>query len=507
MLPDVSTSVWTATTPATAYPSLDGPVEVDVAVIGGGITGLTTALLLADGGARVAVVEARRIATGTTGNTTAKVTSLHGLVYAKLLRKHGEDRARTYGEANQAALEQVAALDRRFGSPSELERQPAYTYTTEADRVREIVEEVEAAERLGLPASYAETTSLPYDVAAAVRFDDQLQFHPRRYCLALAEAMVAAGAHVFEGTRALDVDEHPTGVTVRTNGGEVAAEHAVVATLLPFLDTGLFFARASPYCSYGLAVRADVEVAEGMYLGVDQPTRTVRRLPFADGEPALVLGGHGHKVGEGGDTTAYYRELERWAREEFGARSIDHRWSAHDYVSADAVPFVGRSPGRSRTWVATGFRKWGLSNGTAAAMMLAELVAGREHPWARAFDATRIHAVASAAEAVKENVDVGRRFVVDRLKRLTAPSADSLAPGEGRIVDLDGRKVSAHRDEEGGLHAVGATCTHLGCTVAWNPAEATWDCPCHGSRFGPDGDVITGPAVKPLPPAAPTDEA
>jgi Rieske Fe-S protein len=358
---------------------------------------------------------------------------------------------------------------------------------------------VEAAGRAGLPAGYVTSSSLPYPIAAAVRVADQVQFHPARYCAALADAVHGDGGSVFERTRALDVDEEQDGVVVRTEHGALRAGRVVMATLLPFADIGGFFAKAAPYRSYAMAVTADVGVAEGMYLGVDSPTRTVRRLDL-DGEGGLVVGGGGHKVGQGGDTRAHYDEIERWARDAFGARSVEYRWSAQDYTSGDHVPYVGRMPRRTRTFVACGFGKWGLSGGTAAAMLLAESLQGRRSPWAEVFDATRINPVASVGELVKENVDVGRRFVIDRLKRLRAPSVERLAPGEGGIVDLGGDKVAAYRHPDGTLDAVSATCTHLGCTVAWNAAERSWDCPCHGSRFAPDGRLLNGPAVEDLAP-------
>ena len=495
--PEHNPSVWVATAPPTSFPALSEDIAVDVAVVGGGITGLTTALLLQDTGATVAVVEAGAVAGGSSGFNTAKVTALHGLTYDHLLRSLGEERARQYAEANAAAVEQVAALDERLGSVASVMRQAAYTYTSDPGRTAEIADEVEAADRVGLAATYVTETSLPYPVAAAVRLADQLQFHPVRYCRALAGAIDSGGGSVFERTRALAVDEGEGHALVRTDSGTVRAGSVVVATLLPFLDVGGYFAKAAPYRSYAMAVEADVDVAEGMYLGIDSPTRTVRRLDV-DGEGGLVVGGHGHKVGQGGDTRSHYDEIERWAREAFGATAVTHRWSAQDYVTGDSVPYVGLMPRRARTYVACGFRKWGLSGGTAAAMVLAEALQGRSSPWAEVFDARRVNPRAAASEFVKENADVGRRFVVDRLKRLRAPSVEGLAPGEGGIVDLGGRKVAACRDADGTVHAVQPTCTHLGCTVAWNPAERSWDCPCHGSRFTPEGQVLNGPAVRDL---------
>jgi glycine/D-amino acid oxidase-like deaminating enzyme/nitrite reductase/ring-hydroxylating ferredoxin subunit len=492
------------TTASTSYPSLTGRIDVDVAVVGGGIAGLTTALLLKQAGATVAVIEADRVASGTTGYTTAKVTSLHGLTYAGLVSTHGEDRARQYAQANQAAIEQVAALVDQLHIDCQFERQPAFTYTTEAPRRADIAAEVEAATTLGLPASYTEQTALPFPVEAAIRFEDQAQFHPRRYCLALAQAIDGDGCHVFETTRALGVDETGDRPVVRTDGGDVVAADVVVATLLPFVDLGGFFAKAHPMHSYALAARIDGPVPEGMYLGADSPTRSVRPVHLdgegvGDGELGLILGGESHKVGQGGDTDQYYADLEAWARASFPVRSIEYRWSAHDYVPVDSVPYVGRSPRSLRVHVATGFKKWGMTNGTAAGMILADTLVGRANPWAEVFDATRVDTSKSTVkEFVSENLDVGKRFVSDHVTRLASPPAEHLAPGEGGLVKVDGEDVAAYRRPDGSLVAVSAVCTHLGCTVAWNPAETTWDCPCHGSRFSCEGKVVYGPAVADL---------
>lgn len=493
-------SLWVGTTPATSYPALGGPVDVDVVVIGGGITGLTTALLLQRDGASVAVVESGRIAAGTTGFTTAKVTSLHSLVYADLIARHGEDKARQYGDANQAAIAEIEAIVQSLGIDCDWERRAAYTYTTEPTQIGKIEAEVEAATRLGLPGSLVTETALPFPVAAAVRFDHQAQFHPRRYALAVAEAVVAAGGRVFEGTRAVEVTEQGERVTVRTELGDVTARNAVVATLLPFTDLGGFFAKAHPTRSYCLAARIDGEAPDGMFLGIDEPTRSVRPVTI-DGEPGLVLGGGGHKTGQG-DPPQQYGDLEAWARATFAIRSIDYRWSAQDYVPVDHVPYVGRSPRRAQTFVATGFKKWGMTGGTAAAMILADQIAGRTNPWADVFKASRVGAgVSSVGTFIRENLEVAKELVTGHVQRLTAPAV-AIAPGEGRLVTVDGHHVAAYRDPDGQLRAVSAVCTHMGCTVKWNPAETTWDCPCHGSRFTTDGEPIEGPAVRPLRPVA-----
>lgn len=442
-------SWWLLSEPPVPRPALEGDRTVDVAVVGAGLTGLAVARELVDRGVSVVVLEADRIASGSSGFTTAKVTSLHGLRYADLLSRHGRDKAQQYADANQWAVEHIATL-------TDAERLPACSYTLDPDRVGQLEEEVEAARSLGLPASLVTETDLPFSVAAGVRFEHQAQIHPRRLALSVAE-----GLDVCEQTRVLDLHERDDVVELRTDTGTVRAGHAVLATLLPFDDAGGFFAKTSPMRSYAMAVRVRGEVPQGMYLGVDAPTRSVRPLRFDDGRVGLVVGGNGHRVGEERDTPGQYRDLESWARDTFAVESVEARWSAQDYSPLDHVPYIGRSPRRARTFVATGFQKWGMTTAFVAGRVLADAITDADNPWWQVFDATRIDAAGSAREFVRTNAHIVEPFVKGHLPRTKR-------------------------------------CTHLGCEVRWNEAESSWDCPCHGSRFSESGEVLEGPAVTPL---------
>jgi len=484
-------SLWARTSDAPSFPSLDGDTAVDVAVVGAGIAGLSVARLLAGTGAAVAVIDAGPVCAGVTGYTTAKFTSLHTLVYARLRQAFGSERTAAYAAANQAAITAIGEMAAADGIDCDLEPAPAFTYTLDEGQVGAIEDEVEAAQAAGLSASFTTDTELPYPVRAAIRLTDQAQLHPRKLCIGLAEAIVGAGSAVYEHTRALALDG---GHVLETDRGSVTADAVIVATHIPFLDAGGYFGRMEAKRSYAVAARVEGERPRGMYISADQPTRSVRST--ADGW--LILGGEGHKVGQDDDTTRRYAALESWAAEHFSA-SIEHRWSAQDYVPADGLPFVGRLPGHEGAFVATGFGKWGMSNGVASALILADLVQGRPNPWAETFDSTRIAPRQSAKDVLSANVDVAKRFVGDRVSSLRSDQdADALQPGTGGIVSLDGTTVAGFRDEDGTLHAVSATCTHLGCQVAFNTAERSWDCPCHGSRFDIDGHVLQGPATKDL---------
>lgn len=486
-------SLWLDKGDAPLRPALSSDLDVDVAVIGAGITGVTTALLLKQGGANVAVLEAGRVCEGTTGYTTAKVSSLHGTTYRDLVSTFGEEGARVYAQANEGGLGRVAALVRELGIDCDFRRKPNYTYASTPAELPGVEEELEAARSAGLPVTFTDTLDLPFPVAGAVGLADQAEFHPRKYVLALAEHIEGNGSHVFEHTRAVGVEQGPP-ARVRANGHTVTAETVIVATGMPILDRGLYFARETPVRSYVVAVRAPAPL-HGMYINAGGPTRSLRKHPAGDGELVLVCG-ESHKPGTG-DPVAAYERLERFARQHFDVTEVAYRWSAQDYVTVDGMPYVGRLwPFSDHVLTGTGFRKWGLANGTAAAMILSERVLGGENPWAGTFDSTRVNPLPAARGILKEGVQDGFYFFADRLRK-RAP-ADDLAPGEGRVIRSGLSQRAVYRDEGGALHAVSARCTHLGCIVSWNGAERSWDCPCHGSRFDVDGEVLQGPAVNPL---------
>lgn len=490
-------SYWIASTNESDYPPLETDLTIDVAIIGGGIVGITTAFLLRRAGMDVALLEMDRVCRGTTGYTTAKVTSGHSVIYKQLESAHGPDAARLYASANEAGIALLAGLVDEEHIGCDFERKDNYTYVESADEADQIKEEVEVAARAGLEMEFVSETSLPYPVSAAARLSNQAQFHPRKYILALAEKFVTAGGQIYEKTRAINLrdKEVPEVMTATTT---VTAQHVVVASHYPFVDRALLFPRVHPKRSYALAVEVDENfLVEGMFISADQPTRSIRTI--ADGDRTLLLvGGEGHPVGQQPDTQSPYTALEEWSRDRFGMEKILYRWSAQDGTSVDHLPFVGRHRPRSRVYVATAFGKWGLANGTIGAQLIADLIQGISNPYTKLFDPARFAAKASAQKLLIENAKVARHLVGDRVLHPQHGSLEELSPGQAAVADRSINPVAGYRDETGVLHKVSATCTHLGCTVTWNPAERSWDCPCHGSRYDIDGTVLEGPAVKDL---------
>ncbi|TVQ20213.1 MAG: FAD-dependent oxidoreductase [Leptolyngbya sp. DLM2.Bin15] len=490
-------SFWIDSTPTTAYPTFSNGISVDVAIIGAGIVGLTAATQLKKAGKTVAVIESGQVAAGVSGHTTAKVTSLHQLVYADLIEQLGESKARLYGESNQAAIEHVAALVEMEQIDCDFSRQSAYTFAEPDSELDNVKAEVAAALKLGLPASFVQETSLPFAIAGAVKFDNQAQFHVRKYLLHLAQTIPGDGSHLLEHTRVLKVEEEEP-CQVITEQGVIHAHDVIVATNLPMLDQGLFFAKTHPKRSYLVGANIDPDKApNGMFIGSGKESHSIRTTPH-NGGLLLIVGGEGHKVGTVTDTEACYQKLETYVRDRFGMDTLSYRWSTQDMVSFDRLPYVGKlTPLSQHTYVATGFSLWGMSKGIMSGLLLSDLILGKENPYAELYDATRATPFLKP-ELIKNGIDVAARWVGDRLNNLQSSSLTEVPKGEGKLLTINGDKIAAYRDDHGTIHAVSAVCPHLACIVSWNNAETSWDCACHGSRFSCDGKVLHGPSVKDL---------
>lgn len=489
-----SGAYWIETASPPAFPALSGAIAVDVAVVGGGLVGVVAARLLKDEGLSVALIEGARFGQGVTGRSTAKITSQHNLKYTKLKGKFGIDGARTYAEANEAGLQRLLALAAEHGVDADIEAKPAYTYTTRDEHVGEIEEEAELARSLGFPASLTREAGLPFAVRVAMKWDDQAQFHPVKFVAGLAATIPGTNCHAFENSRVTDWDDD----RVTTAAGTVRARHVIMATHLPLGQVGAYYAKTVPHMHAVIAGPAGPgPVPDGMYISVEQPRHSLRSHRAAGGPAHLVFTGPGFKPGQAEDERDAFAEIERFARAHF-AVTAQHRWTNEDYTPVDGRPYVGCSSRRAGGMlVATGFDAWGISCGAAAAMMLADMIAGRDNPWLDLFDASRLDVVHGAAPAAKAGVEVAAHLIGGYLSRRPR-DADALAPGQAAVIKADGETLAAYRADSGELHLVSAACSHMGCIVGWNQTDRTWDCPCHGSRFAPDGRVLHGPATTPL---------
>lgn len=486
-------SLWIETTKGTNYDSLDDGLEVDVAIVGGGIAGLTTASELQEAGQSVAVVERDRILEGVTGHTTAKLTALHGRIYSHLIEHFGEQQAREYAEANMAAIDHVESTVAEQDLDCDFERTPAYTYAESPDNRQQIEDEVDAARRLDLPATLQEETDLPFAIEAAVRLDDQAQFHPRKYLLAVAEEIPGDGGYIFERTTATDVEEGSP-CQVSTDRGSITAGSVVVATHFPVFDRARYYGRLYPKRSYVLAVRLQGDVPTGMFYKPEDPYFSVR--PHPAGEESLVLvGGQNHRTGHSDSTVERYRKLEQEAFDHLNVDEVENRWSTQDFVSIDRIPFIGPlGPHSENVYTATGFGGWGMTNGTVAGMLLSELIVDGQSEWEDVYRPMRYNEEASADAFQHHNQHDVKHYLEDYTEHPRSGSVESVDPGGGAVLDLDDGLTAVYRDEDGETYSVSAICSHMGCLVYWNDGERSWDCPCHGSRFDYDGAVLNGPA-------------
>jgi glycine/D-amino acid oxidase-like deaminating enzyme/nitrite reductase/ring-hydroxylating ferredoxin subunit len=497
-LPKSSQSLWIAPRRAPAFPQLRSNLTVDVAVIGGGITGITAATLLKRAGLTVALLEARRLAIGPTGHTTAHLTEALDERYAELRKRFGGAGARLAASSSRAAIEQIAAFVGEEALDCDFARVPGFLYTETADAVAELEAEYEAAVAAGLKVSLVDEVPLPFHVEKALRFEEQAQFHVRRYLMPLAKALRTSGSHVFERTRAVEVKDGEPCLIETDTGARIEARSVVFATNAPLSRFSMHPSLAH-YRSYVLALhlRVGAQTPPGLFWDTADPYHYIRTHPTPAG-PLLIVGGEDHKTGQESDTVACFERLREYAQR-FPARSIAYRWSEQVAEPLDGLPFIGKSPSGGNVFVATGYSGTGMTFGTLAGMLISDLILGRDNPWKDIYSPSRITARPSVLkEYVAENLDYPAHLVADRLR---GPDADSFAEvgrGEGKIVAGDAERLAVYRDEHGNAHAVTATCTHLGCQVSWNSAEKTWDCPCHGSRFDTRGQVLNGPARKPL---------
>ena len=468
-------SIWRKTYSRKKRPALEGSIEADVAVIGGGMTGILTAWQLERAGVHAVVLEVDEIGGGQTGNTTAKITAQHGMFCRSFLEKKGEETARQYVRANQKAVEEYQRIIHAEQIDCDLVQTDAYVYSEDEEKLKL---ETEAAQKLGIPASFVRQIEIPVSCAGAVRFPDQACFHPLKFLGALSEQLT-----VYEDTMVKEVEEHQ----VKTMRGSVKADQIVFAAHFPFINfPGLYFARMHQERSYVLALE-NAGIQKGMYIGDGKNT-----LSFRQYGKYLLLGGQGHRTGENREGGCY-KQLKEAARKLYPKSSEAACWSAQDCITADRIPYIGRYASQHPGWlVATGFEKWGMSSAMVSALLLKDLVCGIENPYAEVFAPSRFSSqelpqiVKDSAKAVK---GLTKRFF-----HLPAETLSALERGHGAVVETPEGKAGVYKTEEGGIFQVDLVCPHMGCELAWNPEEKSWDCPCHGSRFDFEGNLLDGPA-------------
>jgi len=478
------------------FPALDKDVETEVLIIGGGITGLTLATLLNDAGIHSMLVEATHISNGTTGLSSCHLTTESDRQYRKIYKDFGEETTGMVARSRAQSIEFIEQLIKNKKIDCDFKRVSGYLYANTPEEIAELESEYRHAGYVGLPVELTDEIDLPFPVAKALKFENQAVFNAQSFLGGLAEQLVNSKCQIFENTRVTNIREDRGLFTVSANGVTIKALKVVMATHIP-LFFNVLQTLAFPYISYVIAAAVEDDIPQHLYWDMDDPYHYIRSTEF-NGKNYLIVGGADHKVGHEEETSGRFRELEAYARKHFNVTSIDFRWSAEFFESADGLPFIGESPFSKNLYVATGFSGDGLVYGPMAALIINDLIQGKTNPYYDAYDSTRITIAASMADFFKENIDNMRSFVADKFKGAAQESPEHLAPGEGKILNLNGEKAAVAKDAQGEVHAVSPVCTHLKCNVHYNNAEQTWDCPCHGSRFAIDGSVVYGPAVNPL---------
>jgi len=494
-------SYWSAPS-ALKYPPVSKSGHFDVLVVGAGITGLTTALLLKQAGKRVCVLERDRIASGETSHTSAHVTYVTDMWLTDLAKRFGEKNAALVWRGGDEAINLIEKISRSHEIHCGFQRVPNFLYSSplkDKDEVDALREQQVLATELGFPAEFIGDG--PIASRPAVRYPNQAVFHPVRYVSGLARAVHGNGCVVHEASAVGTFDEGPRSVTV--NDHVISCDDFVIATHVPLtglrnvMGAMLFQTKLYPYSTYVLhATLPSASIAPGLYNDTGDPYYYLR-VHLEDGVRHAVFGGEDHKTGQAGDTDECFLRLEAHMRSFFPDAQVSHRWSGQVIESADGLPYVGNVTDHQQ--IATGYAGNGLTFGTLAAMMMSSSLLGRDTEWDDLFHPDRRKLLSGLASVVSENIDYPLYLVADRLR----PHDTSVAVvkrGEGRILSHNGERIAAHRKQDGTLLTVSAVCTHLGCLVRWNQSEETWDCPCHGSRFLPDGSVLGGPAEAPLEP-------
>lgn len=477
---------------------LEDNLSFDVCIIGAGIFGLTCAYYLSKAGLKVCVLEKDSIVSKTTGHTTAKVTSQHNLFYSYLIDTFGTTVAKDYLSANEEAINNIKKIIDDEKIKCDFEYQSNFVYTTNKTEVNQIKKEVEAVNSLGFPANFVTKTGLPFSIEGAVQFPHQAQFNPVLFSNGLVKSILNNDGRIFENTTVFDVKNINDSFESYTIDGKVKSKYVVLACHYPFLNfPGMYFLKMYQSTSYIVAIDTKKSLFNGMYISSSDPIFSFRAMNY-NGKKLLLLGGCEHKTGAKVSYDETYGLLENYARQLYPNCEIVSKWNTEDCISLDKLPYIGRfSNSIDNIFIATGFKKWGMTTSNVSANIITDLVLGNYNPYYDIFDSTRVHPIKNKGELKNIVVDSVNSLFINKIKNSKVKFED-IALNSGGIIEIDNTKVGIYKDINGKIYAINPICTHLGCLLSWNDIDKTWDCPCHGSRFSYDGKNIYGPAFKDL---------
>lgn len=528
------------------YKKLEENIKTDICIIGGGLTGVATAYNLSKYKIKTVLIDKGKIGMQTSGNSTAKITSQHGLIYKYLIDSKGRDFARKYYEANEEAIKNIKNIIDSENIDCEFEYQPSYVFTQKIQDVEKIKDEVEAVNSFGGNAKLVEAHDIPINkivgeefvekgneklkisgdniekenlnlerdiikermkqilpikAMTGIKFENQAQYNPYKFITALTKICHDSGVQIYENTKAIDVDTEDNDeyyVVTLDNGCKIKTKYLVVATKYPIFNIpGFYFMKMYQSTSYAIAMQTKQRLFEGMYINSEEPTISLRTAKYGD-EYLLIVVGFDHKTGAEIDLSNSYKYLEEIAKNLYPDGKIKYRWNTEDCITLDKIPYIGEY---SKMWenafVATGFNKWGVTTSNIAARIITDKILGEKNEYAEIFKSTRLEPVKNIKEVtnmVKESVN----SLVFKKLEIPQEEANQIQEGEGKIVEVNGQKIGIYKDKNGQIYKINPVCKHLGCELSWNNLDKTWDCPCHGSRYDYMGNLIYGPSVKDL---------
>lgn len=495
-------SYWVDSTKTTNYSKLEKSIETDVCIVGGGITGIATAYLLSKENPElnITMLEADRMAMGVTANTTAKITSQHGLFYNYLYNSFGKDTAKGYLESNEEAIKLIENIVKEEKIECHFTKEDAYVYTCEEQNDKQIRDEVHTLNSIGFKAEYVTETPLPFEIVSAVKFPNQAQFHPREYLLLLVKILEKNNVNIYENSKVIDIKHKDDNYEISVNNHTVIAKKLVLATHYPIKNfPGMYFIKMYQESSYVIGVETEQEIFDGIYISCDTPTTSFRNIEQYNGKKLLIVGGSEHKTGATDvDIESSYTNLENYIKTIYKDANIKYRWMTEDCVSLDKIAYIGEfSNFLPNMYVATGYKKWGMTTSHVAARIIADKILGKKNPYEEIYTATRL-------EPIKNNKEFGNMLKQSvyslGINKIKEPiiSYEQLENDSGGVVEYNGQKVGIYKDKNGKIYAVEPYCKHLGCELSWNNLEKTWDCPCHGSRYDYEGNIITEPTTESL---------
>ncbi len=494
-------SFWLNSFKINSFDKLNEDIDVDVCIVGGGLTGITTAYYLSKQGYKIALIEKNTLLSKTSGHTTAKITSQHGILYKYLLDSQSREFALKYLKANEEAIDNIKKIIESENIECNFERKNAYVFTEDINEVQKIKDEVDTVKKLGIvECDLVNKIDLNLNIKTAIEYKNQAQFNPVKYADGLIKTIINNNGMIFENTKFEDCKKDNDEFKIITNTkNSIKSKYLVLTTRYPVINfPGYYFLKMYQEMSYVIAIKPKNNInINGMYINSEKPTISIKSAKYNGGD-IILIGGYGNKTGENIDLRFKYEELRKKAMQIFGEFETLYEWNTEDCISLDKIPYIGDfSSLKNNIFVATGFEKWGMTNSNIAANIITDKINKKQNEYEEIFKATRLEPIKNREELKNMVKQSFKSLVIDKFKG-AKDIIDNVKNDEGKIVMLGNEKIGVYKDPAGNIYAIKPVCTHLGCELTWNDLNKTWDCPCHGSRFEYNGKSIYSPSIKDL---------